>query len=528
MNIFQQTLRCTFCQKLFDKRNILKRHYREKHFCGNVYKCNMCTVSFVRKERLIRHLKSVHFNIKYKCEECGMNFVEKYKQNFHLVHSHGYAYCSACKLAYRTFRPMEQFCSTRDLEGETKTETNEFEHVCSIYIQFYKCFIGNCKGKKIYNRLNFFIRHLQLEHQIIEFQKVREIIDQSTFETKCNKTKSKIRAKTLEGHHDEIISDDLKELFDYAKLNIIQSENYEDYPSANDIIKKLTSEKEFGDQKESEVLLMDDRYPLNSQIEEVRIKEEEAERVTVMDSNGNPSLKELIQNINIMCMMENNYKKYLNIKVKDEELTCKKLESEEITLGKRGRPSKISTASSFCLAETVVETFLNKFEEMDQKALQKPIKRQNQIETFEKETKEKKHKDKKKIKPIFFDDILLETLNITDRVKRKESLFSVKRNCIFYQINGKIDTREGLQPFIQAEAFNIALKIASSKDFEEYFIERDAFQKSFQKPVDEYNSLSQIDFKLETWECSKCRLEFYNYLAFLQHSGICNTKNSSR
>jgi hypothetical protein len=51
----------------------------------------------------------------------------------------------------------------------------------------------------MYNRLNFFIRHLQLEHQISDFTKVKEIIENSTFEKRKSKKKSRIRAKTLEG-----------------------------------------------------------------------------------------------------------------------------------------------------------------------------------------------------------------------------------------------------------------------------------------------------------------------------------------
>lgn len=79
MYLKEENLKCEYCDKYFDKNNVLKRHLREKHFNGNLYKCNMCTVSFVRKEWLLRHLKSVHFNIKYECPECGMKFVERYK-----------------------------------------------------------------------------------------------------------------------------------------------------------------------------------------------------------------------------------------------------------------------------------------------------------------------------------------------------------------------------------------------------------------------------------------------------------------
>ena len=118
MDIYQNELRCEFCNKDFEKRNILKRHLREKHFCGNVYKCNMCAVSFVRKERLIRHLKSVHFDIKFHCIECGMKFVEKYKHNYHMVHAHGYSYCADCKVAYKAYKPLESVAKGYSLKDQ--------------------------------------------------------------------------------------------------------------------------------------------------------------------------------------------------------------------------------------------------------------------------------------------------------------------------------------------------------------------------------------------------------------------------
>lgn len=46
--------------------------------------------------------------------------------------------------------------------------------------------------------------------------------------------------------------------------------------------------------------------------------------------------------INIICMMENNNKKYFNNSVSciDEEFSTYTKEADQIILGKRGRPSK--------------------------------------------------------------------------------------------------------------------------------------------------------------------------------------------
>lgn len=140
----------------------------------------MCSVSFVRKERLIRHLKSVHFNLKYHCKECNMKFVEKYKHNYHMVHQHGYSYCAECKVSYPLFKYQRK-------KSKIKQEN---QHQCQNYSQFYRCFRDECQGGKVYNRLNFFIRHLQLEHNIDDFEKVKQDIVRSTFEIKKSKKPS--------------------------------------------------------------------------------------------------------------------------------------------------------------------------------------------------------------------------------------------------------------------------------------------------------------------------------------------------
>ena len=59
-------------------------------------------------------------------------------------------------------------------------------------------------------------------------------------------------------------------------------------------------------------------------------------------------------------MMENNYKKLMTYKCKDDESSRKNVLTEEITLGKRGRPSKNYVGNSFFFAETIIETFFNK------------------------------------------------------------------------------------------------------------------------------------------------------------------------
>lgn len=519
MEIFQDSLKCNFCQKVFDKRNILKRHLREKHYCGNVYKCNMCTVSFVRKERLIRHLKSVHFDIKYTCEQCDMKFVEKYKHNYHLVHSHGYAYCPNCKIAYKNFKSFE----LRAGPGEIPRK-EESEHICAKYAQFFRCLICSCKGKKVYNRLNFFIRHLQLEHKICEFKKIKEIIDQNTFETRKAAGKSRIRARTLEGPQEEPVAEELRDIFDYAKLNFNEGDT-----------SSLSSIREEGYTPGAPALSRNPNKDTLSYSVELSIPPFEEDK-TLTDFKGDFSLKELMQNINIMCMMENNYKKYLvsaecpsanvSLNCAKEEDCAPNLESKEIVLGKRGRPSKLSLVTPHSFAEAMAGAYLTHAEDPEKVCVRKSAPRKKQSIFLDHEFKESRIREKKKIKPIYFDDILMETLNITERVDKHSPIFCIKRTETLFELNDAVESREGLQRFVGAKNFKVMVEkvdAASSSTFEQLKAQKKRQARIMKKCLK--NAPARADN--DCYTCSKCQKEFYSFLAFLQHRFTIHSSSSN-
>ena len=78
------------------------------------------------------------------------------------------------------------------------------------------------------------------------------------------------------------------------------------------------------------------------------------------ESKGSLQLKELMHNINIMCMMENNYRKFFSQK-KDlnSSIVSRCFEKNEIVLGKRGRPSKSSSHSPCSIPEKVMGSYLS-------------------------------------------------------------------------------------------------------------------------------------------------------------------------
>lgn len=84
------------------------------------------------------------------------------------------------------------------------------------------------------------------------------------------------------------------------------------------------------------------------------------------------------------------------------------------------------------------------------------------LELPERETRSHKAKEKKKIKPVFFDDILMETLNVTERVHCKRMVYSVRRKCTFLKLNGTIQARDNNVHFVSI--VDVEVRLALSND----------------------------------------------------------------
>lgn len=78
-------------------------------------------------------------------------------------------------------------------------------------------------------------------------------------------------------------------------------------------------------------------------------------------------------------------------------------------------------------------------------------------------------KDKKKIKPVYFDDILMETLTITGKVKCEKNIFHVRRRDLLYLMNNKVMTRFNLLPFVSVSDMLIKIDYSEKdkKSFED-------------------------------------------------------------
>ena len=54
-----------------------------------MFACKVCAATFIRKDYLSRHIKSVHDGVKFVCNVCLKSFTRKYNLNQHTKNAHG-------------------------------------------------------------------------------------------------------------------------------------------------------------------------------------------------------------------------------------------------------------------------------------------------------------------------------------------------------------------------------------------------------------------------------------------------------
>ena len=75
-NIHKKSYKCEMCNKVFTRKNYLKKHNRV-HTGEKPYKCNQCNKEFTHKCTLTNHMR-IHTGEKpYKCNQCVKEFAHK-------------------------------------------------------------------------------------------------------------------------------------------------------------------------------------------------------------------------------------------------------------------------------------------------------------------------------------------------------------------------------------------------------------------------------------------------------------------
>jgi len=78
-------LSCPFCERVVKSQKSLKQHMMLRH-PEPIYDCLKCDASFLSKNDLDKHMKSVHF--KFHCKSCHLSFKTKSRLCFHVETAH--------------------------------------------------------------------------------------------------------------------------------------------------------------------------------------------------------------------------------------------------------------------------------------------------------------------------------------------------------------------------------------------------------------------------------------------------------
>lgn len=81
------TYKCDFegCGKSYTKKKSRDSHYK-RHY--NVFKCDVCGISFNQKDSLVKHMRCHSGDKPYQCPKCDKRFTQKYNMELHCKKIH--------------------------------------------------------------------------------------------------------------------------------------------------------------------------------------------------------------------------------------------------------------------------------------------------------------------------------------------------------------------------------------------------------------------------------------------------------
>ncbi|XP_038116505.1 zinc finger protein 16 isoform X2 [Culex quinquefasciatus] len=120
-----EELKCADCDERFFRTWDLEKHRVEKHSDSEIYKCDICSKTFIEHWRLLRHQRTHSTEKKFKCDMCDKSFTESGNLAKHKKQVHTKDRPFACEICSKSY-PQK-----KDLQGHMLVHTMK-RFACTI------------------------------------------------------------------------------------------------------------------------------------------------------------------------------------------------------------------------------------------------------------------------------------------------------------------------------------------------------------------------------------------------------------
>ncbi|XP_018402916.1 PREDICTED: zinc finger protein 572-like isoform X1 [Cyphomyrmex costatus] len=129
----ERTYKCMHpgCTKSYTNSSHLRRHSETHSSMKKVYKCKECLMMISTLHNLKRHYKRVHSEKKISCKECGINFNKRYQLSNHQAekHSENMYKCDQCNKSFGTLSIFDRHQKTHEKRYPCPECSEKFENL---------------------------------------------------------------------------------------------------------------------------------------------------------------------------------------------------------------------------------------------------------------------------------------------------------------------------------------------------------------------------------------------------------------
>ena len=132
---------CTFCERIFTKKNKTLEHLVKDHLVNatkDIYYCDQCHTSFSSSCSLNSHMVSQHaMSCDFQCSECDKTFVTKTVLTSHMMEDHSFDPLKKGSVTVTSMKVIEDESVTRSFKCD----------ICGEYLKSEQTLAGHIMGK---------------------------------------------------------------------------------------------------------------------------------------------------------------------------------------------------------------------------------------------------------------------------------------------------------------------------------------------------------------------------------------------